>query len=88
LGNFGNEKSKQDIHTLDELAAFHQEFRRLATWLAKEKRISANGLNRAYKKSIHPELWDKILVYLSDEKTLCIKGEEFTIKYVRELNIF
>ena len=60
LGRFIDEKSKQ-IYTLDDFAKFHQEFRRLATWLAKEKRVSANSLNRAYEKSIHPELQDKIL---------------------------
>ena len=36
------------------------------------------------KKSIHPELQDKILFYLSDEKTPCVKGEAFTVEYVRE----
>src|SRR5882672_3977057 len=30
LGLFVDEKSKQEIHTLDEYVAFHQEFRRLA----------------------------------------------------------
>src|SRR5882724_4888130 len=84
LGRFVEEKAKQEIHTLDEFAAFHQEFRRLATRLAEEKRVSTNGLNRAYEKSIHPDLRDKILFYLSDEKTPCIKGEAFVVKYVRE----
>jgi len=56
LGRFINKKSKQEIHTLDEFAMFHWEFRRLATRVAKEKRVSANSLNRAYEKSIHPEL--------------------------------
>jgi len=56
LGKFVDEKSKQEINTLDEFATFNWEFRRLATWLAKEKRVSANGLDRAYEKSIHPEL--------------------------------
>ena len=46
---------------MDEFTAFHQEFRRLANRLSKEKRVSADGLNRAYEKSIHPELQDKIL---------------------------
>jgi len=84
LGSFIDEKSKQEINALDEFTAFHQEFRRLATRLAKEKRVSANSLNRAYEKSIHPELQDKILFYLLDEKTPCIKGEAFVVKYVRE----
>jgi len=52
--------------------------------LAKEKRVSANGLNRAYERSIHPDLQDKILYYLLDEKTPCIKGEAFAIEHVRE----
>src|SRR5882672_729103 len=80
LGKFVNEKSRQEIHTLDDFAAFHREFRRLA----KEKRVSADGLNRAYEKSIHPVLQDKILFYLSDEKTPCVKGEAFEVEHVRE----
>jgi len=56
LGRFIDKKSKQEIHILDEFTMFHQEFRRLATRLAKEKRVSADGLNRAYEKIIHPEL--------------------------------
>ena len=31
LSLFVDEKSKQEIHTLDEYVAFHREFRRLAT---------------------------------------------------------
>jgi len=81
-GRFINEISKQEIHTLDYFATFHQEFRRLATRL--EKRVSVDGLNKAYKKSIHPKLQDKILFYFSDEKTPCVKGEAFTVEYVRE----
>src|SRR5882724_1630808 len=64
LGRFVDEKANQEIHTLDKFTAFHREFRRLATRLAKDKRVSADGLNRAYKKSIHPDLRDKILFYL------------------------
>ena len=52
--------------------------------MAKEKRVSANGLNRANEMSIHPDLWDKILYYLSDEKTLCQGREAFAIEHVRE----
>src|SRR5882672_7089285 len=84
LGKFIDEKSQQEIHTLDEFAAFHREFRRLVNQLAKEKRVSANRLNRAYEKSIHPILWDKILFYLSDKKTPCVKGEAFEVEHVRE----
>src|SRR5882724_5202382 len=84
LGKFVDEKCQHEIHTLDEFAAFHWEFRRLANRLTKEKMVSADGLNRAYEKSIHPELWDKILFYLSDEKTPCVKGEAFAVEYVRE----
>ena len=45
--------------------------------MAKEKRVSADGLNRAYVRSIHPDLWNKILYYLSDEKT----------PYIREIHL-
>src|SRR5882724_7409637 len=84
LGNFVDEKCQHEIHTLDEFTAFLWEFRRLANRLTKEKRVSANDLNRAYEKSIHPEFQDKILFYLSDEKTPCVKGEAFMVEYVRE----
>src|SRR5467141_4765325 len=84
LGKFVDEKSWQEIHTLDDFATFHREFRRLANRLAKEKRVSADRLNRAYEKSIHPILWEKILFYLLDEKTPCVKGEAFEVKHVRE----
>ena len=56
LGLFVEEKSKIEIHTLDEFATFHREFRRLENRLAKEKRVIADSLNRAYEKSIHPGL--------------------------------
>jgi len=84
LGNFVKERFKQEIHTLYKFAAFHREFRRLETQLAKEKRVSADGLNRAYENSIQTELQDNILFYLSDGKTPCVKGEALTVEHVRE----
>src|SRR5882724_10749757 len=39
LDIFAEEKSKQEILTLDDYALFHREFRRLATQLEKEKNI-------------------------------------------------
>jgi len=56
LDIFVEKKSNQEIHTLDKYATFHREFRRLATRLAKEKRVSVDGLNREYERCIHPEL--------------------------------
>ena len=47
LDFFAEENSKQEIHTLDNYALFHQEFRRLATCLAKEKKIPEFCLNKA-----------------------------------------
>src|SRR5882724_5226492 len=76
--------TKCDLALGTDCDTFHREFRRLENRLTKEKRVSADGLNKAYEKSIHPELQDKILFYLSDEKTPCIKGETFVVKYVRE----
>ena len=84
LGKFVDEKFQHEIHTLNEFAVFHREFRRLENRLTKEERVSADGLNRAYEKSIHPDLWDKILFYLLDEKTPCVTREAFMVKYVRE----
>ena len=53
---FAEEKSKQEIHTLNNYALFRQEFRRLATCLAKEKKTLNLCLNKAYKNRIHPNL--------------------------------
>jgi len=47
LEDFSEEKSKQEIHTLNNYALFHREFRRLATCLAKEKKIPDFCLNKA-----------------------------------------
>jgi len=56
----------------------------LATHLAKEKKIPDFCLNKAYENSIHPDLHDKILFYLHDEKTPHERGEAFEVKQVRE----
>src|SRR5882724_11060861 len=84
LDVFAEEKSKQEILTLDDYALFHQEFRRLATCLEKEKNIPDFCLNKVYQSSIHPDLCDKILFYLHDEKTLHERCEAFEVKQVRE----
>jgi len=60
LEALSEEKSKQEIHTLNDYALFHQEFRRLATCLAKEKKIPEFCLNKAYENSIHPILHKKV----------------------------
>jgi len=51
LGRFINDKSKQEIHNLDDFTMFHWEFRRLATRLAKEKRVSADVLTGHTKRA-------------------------------------
>jgi len=43
LEALSEEKSKQEIHTLNDYAHFHQEFRRLATCLAKEKKYQSSA---------------------------------------------
>src|SRR5882724_5169140 len=83
LDVFAEEKSKQEILTLDDY--FHLEFRRLATCLEKEKNILDFCLNKAYESSIHPNLRDKILFYLHDEKTPHERGEAFEVKEVSEV---
>src|SRR5882724_10757416 len=52
-------------------------------WLKKRK--SDFCLNKAYENSIHPDLHDKILFYLHDEKTPHRRGEAFEVKQVREV---
>jgi len=84
LDVFAEEKSKQEILTLDNYALFHREFRRLATRLEKEKNIPNFCLNKAYESSIHPDLHDKILFYLHNKKTLHERGEAFEVRQVRE----
>jgi len=84
LEAFSEEKSKQEIHTLNNYALFHREFRRLATCQAKEKKILDFCLNKPYENSIHPDLCDEILFYLHDKKTPHERGEAFEVKQVRE----
>src|SRR5882724_8399253 len=50
----------------------------------KEKNIPDFCLKKAYESSIHPDLCDKILFYLHDEKTPHERGEAFEVKQVRE----
>jgi len=52
LEAFAKENLKQEIHTLDDYALFHQECRRLATCLAKEKKIPDLCINNAYENKI------------------------------------
>jgi len=56
----------------------------LATQLEKEKNIPDFCLNKAYESSIHPDLHDKILFYLHNEKTPHERGKAFEVKQVRE----
>src|SRR5882724_11883261 len=84
LDVFSEEKSKLEILTLDDYALFHREFRRLEKCLEKEKNILDFCLNKAYESSIHPDLREKILFYLHNEKTLHERGEAFKVKQVRE----
>jgi len=46
---FAEEKSKQEIHTLNDYALFYQEFRRLATCLAKERKYWISASTRPMK---------------------------------------
>ena len=56
----------------------------VATHLEKEKNIPDFCLNKAYESSILPNLCDKILFYLHDEKTLHERGLAFEVRQVRE----
>ena len=51
----------------------------------KKRRTPDFCLNKAYKSSIHPNLHNKILFYLHDEKTPHKRGEAFKVKQVREV---
>jgi len=57
----------------------------LEACLAEEKKIPDFSLNKAYDNSLHPDLHDKILFYLHDEKTLHERGKAFEVKQVREV---
>jgi len=56
----------------------------LATCLAKENKILDFCLYKAYENSINPDLHDKILFYLHNEKTPHERGKVFKVNQVRE----
>jgi len=88
LGNFVNEKSKQEIHTLDEFATCHWEFRRLATQLAKEKRVNANSLTGLTRRAFILNYGAIFCLPLGQKDTLYQNKHSWLNMSGKELNIF
>ena len=83
LDIFIDEKFRQAIWTPVEFATFNQEFRRITATLVAEGRTSEVELQKAYTKSINPDLRKKIVIYLISEKAPHIEGEPYLIEQVR-----
>ena len=71
LDIFIDEKSHQAICSPAEFAMFNQEFRRIR--LVTEGRTSPQELQKAYMKSVNPDLHKKIIIYLISEKAPHVK---------------
>ena len=83
LDVFIDEKSLQAIWTPAEFAMFNREFRRITATLVAEGWTSEVELQNAYTKSINPDLWKKIVIYLISEKAPHIEGELYSNEQVR-----
>ena len=82
LDVFIDKKSHQPIRTPVEFATFNREFRRITATLVAKGWTSEVELQKAYTKSINPDLWKKIVIYIISEKALHIEGEPYLIEQV------
>ncbi len=84
LDKFIEEHSHWNISSLSEFASFNRWFRRITYRLLASNRVCPLQVQKAYTKSIHPELRRLIHIYLVTEKVPHIRGEPYTIEQVRE----
>ena len=83
LDIFIDKKFCQAIQTPAEFSMFNREFRRITATLVAEGQMSKVKLQKAYTKSINPDLQKKIVIYLISEKALHVEGELYLIEQVR-----
>src|SRR6266481_7189367 len=84
LDKFIKEHSHWSILSLSEFASFNQQFRRLTYFLLASNCVCRLEVQKAYTKSIDPELLRLIHIYLVTEKVPHIMGEPYTVEQVRE----
>ena len=70
--------------SLSEFASFNRQFRWLTYHLLASNRVCQLEVQKAYTKSIHPELHWLIHIYLVTEKVSHISGESYTVEQVRD----
>src|SRR6266481_3410209 len=84
LNKFIEEHSHRNISSLSEFASFNRRFRRITYRLLASNHVCPLQVQKAYTKSIHPELRRLIHIYLVMEKVPHIRGEPYTVEQVRE----
>ena len=82
LDKFIEEHSYQMISSLSEFSSFNQQFRRLTNCLLASNRVCQLEVQKAYTKSIDPELCRLIHIYLTTEKVPHISGEPYMVEQV------
>src|SRR6266481_7867192 len=84
LNKFIEEHSHRNISSLPKFASFNRRFRRITYRLLASNCVCLLEVQKAYTKSIHPELGQLIHIYLVTEKVPHIRGEPYTVEQVRE----
>src|SRR6266481_38071 len=84
LDKFIEEHSHRNILSLSDFASFNRRFRRITYCLLASNCVCLLEVQKAYTKSIHPELRQLIHIYLVTEKVPHIRGEPYTVEQVRE----
>src|SRR5882724_8785941 len=85
LDKFIEEHSCQKLSFLSEFSTFNQQFRWLTYQLLASNHVSQLEVQKAYTKSINPELCRMIHIYLATKRVPHIKGEPYTVEQVREV---
>ena len=82
LDKFIEEHSHRKMLSLSEFALFNQQFRWLTYRLLASNRVCQLEVQKAYTKSIHPELRRLIHIYLVTKKVSHISGESYMVEQV------
>src|SRR5882672_4913161 len=83
LGKFTDEKSQQEIQTLDDLLPFTRSLGDWRIdWLRKRGSVPMDSTGCMRKASTLS--YGTKFCFISDEKTPCVKGEAFEVEHVRE----
>ena len=83
LDKFIEEHSHWNISSLPEFASFNRQFRRLTSHLLASGRVCQLEVQKAYMKSLNPELRRILHIYLVTEKVPHVTGEAYTVEQVQ-----